>query len=75
MLRKQKSTEIMSIFGQCEAVAAEIMIKDGKLSRIEQADIPLSALRNKDGDLARFAVIVPAQYLHEFEELIKDIRA
>lgn len=73
-------TEIMSIFGICEAAAANLMVEQGKLRKIPQAEIPETALYTVDPISghqlkARFAVVVPREYKHEFEELCKDMRA
>ena len=70
-----RSSKIFSVFGQIEAVAAEVMIENGKARRIESKDIPLTALFNGKGDVARFAVIIAAEHLREFDELIKDLRS
>lgn len=72
--RKGK-TEIFSIFGQIESVAAQIMIDRGELTKIEPADIPASAAFNEQNQPARFAVIVPADKLRAFNELIAWLRA
>lgn len=71
----KKSTEIFSVFGQCEAVAAEMMIKEGKLTRIPPEQIPESAAVNDAGTPARFAVIVPARYVPEFNRRCAEMRA
>ena len=71
----KKTAEIFSIFGQCEAVAAEMMVEEGKLTRIEPADIPVSAAFNDVGTAARFAVVVPPRYLAEFNRRCAEMRA
>ena len=71
----KKSTKIFSVFGQCEAVAAEMMISEGKLTRIEPADIPASVAVNDVGAAARFAVIVPSRYVCEFNRRCAEMRA
>lgn len=75
---KKAKTEIFSIFGVCEAAAAEIMIEAGKLTRIPKEQIPESVAYNVvDGKRieARFAVVVPSEHKGAFEELCKELRA
>lgn len=74
-MRISKKTEIFSVFGQCEAVAAEMMIKEGKLTRIPPEQIPEGADRNDVGAPARFAVVVPARYVPEFNRRCAEMRA
>lgn len=72
---RRNKTEIFSIFGQCEAVAAEMMIAEGKLVRIEPANIPPTAAVNAAGKRARFAVVVQQRYLAEFNRRCAEMRA
>jgi hypothetical protein len=72
---KRNKTEIFSIFGQCEAVVAEMMITEGKLNRIEPADIPPTAAVNEFGTRARFAVVVQPRYLAEFNRRCAEMLA
>lgn len=72
---KRNKTEIFSIFGQCEAVVANMMIDEGKLTRIVAADIPPSAAVNKLGHRAQFAVVVQPRYLAEFNYRCAEMRA
>jgi hypothetical protein len=68
--------QIFSVFGVCEAAAAEIMLKDGRATRkIPVEEIPDSAQFNQFGDRARFAVMVPSNHVLAFNELCKDLRA
>jgi hypothetical protein len=69
----RSKTEIFSIFGQCDAVAAEMMVREGKLTRIEPEDIPASAAVNEAGTRARFAVVVPHQHLREFQQRCREM--
>jgi hypothetical protein len=69
-----RSTEVFSIFGETEAVVANAMVTEGKLRRILSHDIPPTA-RFCNGRLAQFAVIVPREYLGEFEDRIEQLRA
>lgn len=75
----RKQTAWFSIFGQIEEVVASEMVKEGKISRIEPADIPESALWSTDllGNKvrAKFAVIVPVPHQREFHNRILDLRA
>lgn len=70
---RRRTAEIFSIFGQCDAVAAQMMIDEGKLTRIEPQDIPVTAAFNDDGAPARFAVVVPPRYLSEFERRCREM--
>jgi hypothetical protein len=73
--KKGERTKIFSIFGQIEAVAAEIMIKRGVGVRIDAKEIPNEVRWNQFGTPARFAVILPRNKIHAFNELIADLRA
>lgn len=76
--KRVPKTEIMSIFGVCEAAAANVMIDAGKLTKIPVDEIPESALWGKDWEgkpiKAVFAVVVPVERLQEFETLCKEMR-
>jgi len=72
---KRNKTEIFSIFGQCEAVVANMMIEEGKLTRIVAADIPATAAVNDFGNHAQFAVVVQPRYLAEFNRRCAEMRA
>ncbi len=68
--------QVFSVFGICEATAAEIMLKDGRATRkIPVDEIPESALHNQFGHKALFAVMVPGEQVHAFNELCKELRA
>lgn len=70
--------EIFSIFGVCEAAAAETLIQEGVATKIEKANIPKEMMFNVvNGQTyeAMFAVAVPAPQLARFEELCKEMRA
>lgn len=71
----RKATQIFSVFGQIDAAVAEAMIAEGKLTRIEAADIPPTAATNDAGRPARFAVVVPAARLAEFNRRIAALYA
>lgn len=74
--RPRRSTQTFSIFGQCEAAAAEAMLKDGRIRvKIPPDQIPESVLYNEFGQKALFAVIVPGEQIHAFDELCKSMRA
>jgi hypothetical protein len=74
MARKPKM-EIFSIFGQCERVAAEMLIDKGKARRIDASEIPFEVARNELGQVACFAVMVPGEHVAEFNKLCDDLRA
>jgi hypothetical protein len=73
-MRKPKP-EIFSIFGQIEAAAAQFLLDAGEITRIEAKDIPPSEAINERGQPAIFAVIVPANKVQRFNELIANLRA
>jgi hypothetical protein len=73
-MARKSTQEIFSIFGVCEAAAAEVLIKDNKAKRIEARDVPISAATNETGQHVLFAVIVPREHLAEFEKLCADMR-
>jgi hypothetical protein len=64
-------TQIFSIFGEIEAIAANAM----GFERIEFDDIPPTARYNDQGKPAKFAVIVPGRAVAEFERRIALLRA
>ena len=71
----RQQTEVFSIFGQIEQVAAESMIQRHGLYRIEPADIPETARVNDEGQVAKFAVIMPRRLVWEFNDTIARLRA
>lgn len=73
--KRRDTTEIFSVFGQIECVAADVMIEKGEARKIEFAEIPESARYNKLGQLARFAVMMPKSSVPRFERLISELRA
>lgn len=74
--RRPASMQTFSVFGVCEATAAEIMLKDGRATRkIPVDEIPESALYNQFGNKALFAIMVPGERVPEFEKLCKELRA
>lgn len=73
---RRTGAQVFSVFGVCEATAAEIMLKDGRATRkIPVDEIPDSALYNEFGNKALFAVMVPGERVPEFEKLCKELRA
>ena len=68
-------TEIFSVYGEMEALAAEIMIRDGEATRINADKIPPFMSFNDRGDRVRFAVVVSGDKVAKFERLIADLRA
>lgn len=71
----RNKTQIYSIFGQIESVAAEMLIKRGHATRIERNEVPHSEAVNSAGQPVQFAVVVPSEHIAEFERLIADLRA
>lgn len=71
----RQETKIFSVFGEVEKLAAEIMIERHGLHKIPLELIPPGADRNIFGQRAYFAVVVPARFLREFEEVIRNTRA
>lgn len=74
-MARRDTTEIFSVFGQIESVAAEIMIEKGEATRIDAAEIPESAAFNNLGHPARFAVMMPRSRVRRFETLIAELRS
>lgn len=73
---RRTGSQVFSIFGLCEATAAEIMLKDGRATRkIPVDEIPDSALYNQFGNKALFAVMVPGEQVPAFEKLCKELRS
>jgi hypothetical protein len=67
--------DFISIFGQIEEAASEVMIKDGKANRIPFEQIPESAAYNDRGDRAKFAIVIDKQFVPVFEQLILKLYA
>jgi hypothetical protein len=70
----KRTTQIYSIFGECDKVVAEMMAAEGKVRRIEPRMIPPTALFNKEGRRAFFAIIMSDEYFAEFEERVANMR-
>ncbi len=73
--RRRDRTEIFSVFGQMEAVAANILIERGQARKIPFDQIPETVQFNKLGQRAQFAVSMRAGLVPEYEKLIKELRA
>lgn len=71
----RRKTQIFSIFHECEAAAAEVLISEGVATKIEKRMIPPNESTNELGQPAMFAVVVPAAHLARFEELCANLRA
>ena len=65
---------IYSIFGICEAAAAEVLIKEGKATKIPKSQIPKCERKNETGQKAMFALIVPDEHIDYFNDVISDLR-
>lgn len=74
-LLRRRQTEIFSIFGQIEEVVAEAMIAQYRLHKIDPKDIPLSAAYDEHDHVAKFAVVMPAQHIIEFNLRCAELRA
>lgn len=73
---RRTGAQVFSVFGVCEATAAEILLKDGRATRkIPVNEIPDSALYNEFGNKALFAVMIPGEQVPVFEKLCKELRA
>lgn len=73
-LRNQ--TEILSVFGECEAVVARAMAGQYKLHIIEPRDFPPYVSTEDDfGRSVKLAIVMPAQHLVEFHERCARLRA
>ena len=70
-----KQTKIYSVFGQIDGVVAEMMVSEGKATKIEQDMIPVTALFDEQDRKAMFAIILPHTYLAEYEHRVRDLRA
>ena len=71
----RRKAQIFSIFSQIDGVIADMMVSEGKATKIEQCDIPASALFDDDGRKAFFAIILPVKHLGEFNRRARDLRA
>ena len=67
--------DVFTIYGQIEALAANILIGEGEADRIDAADVPLSHAINDRGAPARFAVSMPKTLTPRFDRLIAELRA
>lgn len=74
-MAKQPAAQICSIFGQVESVVAKSMVDEGKFTYIPAHEIPPTAAVNDAGKQALFAVIIPREYLNEFENRVRTLRA
>jgi len=69
-------TEILSIYGECEAVVARVMSGQYNLHIIEADEIPKSVETQDDfGRGIKLAIVMPAKYLIEFHERCASLRA
>lgn len=75
-MKRPSSTEILSICGQLERVAAEIMIERGEAIYIALKDFPAGApLHDDTGRPAAFAIRIEQNLRRTFDELVADLRA
>jgi hypothetical protein len=75
-MKRSRDTEILSIFGQLERVAANIMIEAGEVTRIDLKDFPKGApFQNDAGQVASFAIIIKRSLRRKFDDLVAELRA
>ena len=67
--------QIYSIFGQCEAAAADHFIEHHGATRIPFLRIPEEMRVNEVGAHARFAVLIPAGHVKAFDEMCERLRS
>lgn len=73
-LRNQ--TEILTIFGECEAVIGRMMSAEFDLHIIDPESFPPSVEQQDDlGRRAKFAIVMPAKHLVEFHQRCARLRA
>lgn len=79
MKTKRKATppkfQIFSIFGQCEAAAANHFIEHHGATRIAFKRIPEDVRYNNKGFAARFAVMIPGPHVKAFNKMCEDLTA
>jgi hypothetical protein len=76
MNNKHSKTEIYSIFGQIDGVVAQMMVDEGKATKIAQEMIPPTVLYDETGmQKAKFAIALPRAYLGEYERRVRDLYA
>lgn len=74
-MAKRNKSEIYSIFGQIEGVVADAMAAEGKVSKIQAADIPASALYDERGRKAHCALVMNRQQSAEFDRRVAALYA
>jgi hypothetical protein len=79
-MSKRKSMQIYSIFGQIEEVVARAMIAEGKTHLIGLESFPLAkhcpdVWINKEGTMAKFAIMLNGAGLAEFNRRVAELRA
>lgn len=72
---KHLTREVFTIYGYFEALAARILIDEGKAERIDAAEVPPSHRLNDVGRPAKFAVSMPKALVPRFDRLIAELRA
>lgn len=74
-MAKRNKSEIYSIFGQIEGVVADAMVAEGKVSKIQAADTPASALYDDRGRKAHCALVMNRQQSAEFDRRVAALYA
>jgi hypothetical protein len=70
---KRQKTEFFSVFNECTAAAAQMIVDAGKGTKIELDQIPESARFDEHGRVARFAVAVFGPNVPEFHRLCREM--
>ena len=71
----KNSTQWFSIFGQCEQVVAEMMIKEGKVVSLDMRLMDRKHIFNAEGRKAMMVVSVKGKYVAEFNNRCAELRA
>lgn len=72
--KKGERTSIWSIFGQCEKVVADRMIKSGEVKLIPYEQIPDEVRFNEKGTRAYYAIIIPNKLIPAFDKAVGLLR-
>ena len=70
----KRRTQIWSIYGQIDEIVARAMVKERKFNQVPKEGIPESQLFDGDGNPLKLAVVVPTQYVAEYEERVAILR-
>lgn len=70
-----KTTQIVSIFGQIEGVVADAMAAEGICHRIAREDIPPTARYDEHGRIAHCALVLTPDAERQFDRRVRELRA